>query len=327
MKKKILTGAVLVIVAVIIGLIVYLKVYLPHVGDPENLTVNASPEKIEHGKYLANSVYVCMDCHSIRDWNKFSGPLLEETYGQGGEEFNQQAGLPGRYFSRNITPFALKDWTDGEILRAISCGVNKEGKALFPIMPYLNYGKLDKEELLTIIAFLRTLNPIANVVPESESDFPVNFLINTMPQKAAFTKIPNPENKVEYGAYLVSAASCNDCHTKIDNGKPVKGMDFAGGFEFPMPTGGIVRSGNITPDKTTGIGNWTEVAFYNRFKAYGDTAFRPATVNKGEFNTFMPWMMYGKMNAEELNAIYAYLMTLKPVRNTVLKFTSTASLK
>lgn len=323
--KKIITVVkytFLVIIIGIIGLILYVRFVLPKVGNPEDIKIELSQERIERGKYLANRIFVCMDCHSKRDWNKFSAPFIESTLGQGGEEFSQNTGFPGKYFAPNITPFALKDWTDGEILRAISCGVNKSGKALFPIMPYMNYGKSDREDLLSIIAYIRTLKPIDNLVPESKSDFPMNFLINTIPKKAAFTKIPDMNDKVAYGSYLFHAASCNDCHNKLVKGKPVPGMELAGGFEFPLTTGGIVTSANITQDKETGIGNWTEEAFVFRFKAYADSTYKPVIINKGDFNTIMPWLMYCNMKTEELKAIYAFLATIKPVRNEVKKFRS-----
>jgi hypothetical protein len=313
---------VLAILIVVTGLVSYVKLVLPKVGNPENIRVELSPDRVERGRYLANSVSVCMDCHSKRDWNKFSGPLIESTYGQGGEEFTQEIGLPGKYYARNITPFALKSWTDGEILRAITCGVNKNGKALFPIMPYLDYGKLDREDLYSVIAFIRTLKPIENAVPESKSDFPMNFIINTLPQKPEYSQIPDRDNKVAYGRYLFTAATCSHCHTKLDKGKPVVGMELAGGFEFPLYTGGIVRSANITPDKETGIGNWSEDTFVNRFKVYDDSSYTPGPINKGDFNTVMPWMMYSKKKTEDMKAIFAYLKTVKPVKNSVTRFTA-----
>jgi hypothetical protein len=94
----------------------------------------------------------------------------------------------------------------------------------------------------------------------------------------------------------------------------------AGGFEFQMPTGGIVRSTNITQDKETGIGNWSEEDFVSRFKAYADSSYVPNKIGKGTFNTVMPWMMYGKMEPEDLKAIFAYLKTIKPIKNNVVKF-------
>lgn len=318
--KMIILIAVTAIIVAIAGLLGYVKLALPNVGNPEEIKVELNAESISRGMYLANSLYVCMDCHSTRDWTKFSGPIVENTLGKGGEVFNQEMGFPGEYYAKNITPYALQSWTDGEILRAITSGVNKQGKALFPVMPYLNYGQLDKEEIYSVIAYLRTLPSIANNVPESKSDFPMNFIINMMPQKAKYSNIPDKANKVVYGKYLTTAASCTDCHTQQEKGKPLDGMEFAGGFKFQLMTGGVVNSANITPDMETGIGSWTEEAFTYRFKLYADSTYQPIVINKGDFNTVMPWIMYSTMKLDELKAIYAYLKTVKPVENKVTKF-------
>ncbi|MCX6231680.1 MAG: c-type cytochrome [Bacteroidetes bacterium] len=318
--KKTIIYFIIFVVIFITGFLSYVKFALPNVGKPEDIKADITASRIERGTYLANSVCVCMDCHSKRDWYAYAGPLVANTLGQGGEEFNHEAGFPGNYYAKNITPYALQDWTDGEILRAISCGVSKNGKALFPVMPHPNYGKMDKEDILAIIAYLRTLKPVKNEVATSTSDFPMSFIINIIPKKAKFSKIPDTNNKVEYGAYLLNAASCNDCHTIQIKGKPVAGMEFAGGFEFPLVTGGIVRSANITPDIETGIGGLTEEAFVNRFKLYTDSTYKPAKINKGDFNTVMPWMLYSTMKKQDLKAIYAYLRTVKAVKNEVIKF-------
>lgn len=320
--KKGIKYLVIIIIAGITCLLCFISFALPDVGNPEDIHIEISPKRVERGRYLANSVASCIDCHSQRDWNKFAGPLVEGTSGRGGEEFNQKFGFPGKFYAKNITPYALKDWSDGEVMRAITSGVNKDGKALFPVMPHANYGRLDREDIYSIIAYLRILEPVEFSVPESEPDFPMNFIINTIPHKAGFSKIPSPDNQVAYGAYLFTAAACNDCHTPKDNGSPVAGMELAGGFEFPMPLGGITRSANITPDPETGIGDWTEDDFVDRFKAYADSSYAPPVVNPGEFNTVMPWTMFSNMKSEDLKAIYAYLKTVKPVRNEVVKFSA-----
>lgn len=317
---KITAWFILLIVVAILGLLGYVSFALPNVGPPEDIKIEATAQRMERGRYLANSVSVCMDCHSKRDWNKFSGPIIEGTWGQGGEEFDYKIGLPGKYYSKNITPFALANWTDGEVLRAIASGVNKDGKALFPIMPHPNFGKMDREDLYAIIAYLRTLQPIESNVPKSETDFPMNFIMNTIPEKAAYSKIPDPRDKLAYGKYLFTAANCSECHTRKVRGKPVEGMELAGGFEFPLYTGGIVRTANITPDPETGIGNWTEQNFLNRFKVYSDSSYIPRTIAKGEFNSVMPWMMYSTMKQDDLKAIFAFLRTVKPVKHKVVKF-------
>ncbi len=324
MKKKVIRLFILLVFALVFGiggLISYVVIMLPDVGDPQNISIELTEDRLKRGKYLAHSVAVCMDCHSTRDWNRFSGPPVEGTIGQGGEVFDQTIGFPGAYYAKNITPSGIGDWSDGELLRAIASGVDRDGKALFPIMPHPNYGKMDREDLFSIIAYLRSLKSIDNEVPESVSDFPMSIIINTIPRKAEISYMPNPKNKEAYGSYLFTAASCADCHTKTEKGQPIPGMELAGGFEFPLYTGGVVRSSNITPDMETGIGKWTEDQFVQKFKYYTDSTYSPPRVQRGEFNTVMPWVMYASMKEDDLKAIYAFLMTQKPVSNKVEHFT------
>ncbi|HLP05610.1 MAG TPA: c-type cytochrome [Paludibacter sp.] len=319
-SRKVLLGSVLLVVAGVISWLCYISFVLPDVGKPEYVKVGMDSSRIGRGQYLAHSVCVCMDCHSERDWNKYAGPLVEGTLGQGGEIFNQDLGFPGAYYAKNITPYGLQHWSDGEVLRAISSGVNKNGKALFPVMPYLNYGKLDREDLLSIIAYIRTLSPIHKDIPESKSDFPMNLLINAIPQRPDFKPIPDKNDRTNYGKYVFTAASCADCHTVQTKGKPVEEMFLAGGFKFPLKTGGTVNSANITPDMQTGIGSWDEDAFLSRFKLYAAKNYKPNRVGHGEFNTLMPWLMYATMETDDLKALFTYLRTVKPVKNEVTKF-------
>lgn len=316
--KKILLYALLIVVVLIAGFLGYVRFILPHAGPVEDISLDPTPEMLARGDYLANHVMACMDCHSERDWKLFSGPMIEGTQGMGGEVFDQELGFPGKYVTPNITPSNLRDWSDGEILRAVTTGVTKDGKALFPVMPYLQYGKMDKKDIIAVIAYIRTLAPIDNETEASRSDFPMNFIINAIPQKATFTDIPSKSDTVAYGEYLVTAGACYDCHTRQEKGKYV-GEPFAGGMEFPLPGGSVVVSRNITPD-ATGIGNWNEQFFINRFRMYADSTMEPHAVAENEFQTIMPWTMYAGMKEEDLKAIFAYLKTLRPVDNQVIPF-------
>ncbi|MTI88931.1 MAG: cytochrome c [Balneolaceae bacterium] len=318
---KILGVVVLLLLLVVGAGLTYLKTALPNVGPPPDLTVEVTKERIERGQHLATEVMACMHCHSKIDKTRFAHPIEDDMLGAGGTHFGPEEGLPGNFYAPNLTPYHLGDWTDGEIFRAITSGVSKDGHALFPIMPYPNYAQIDEEDIYDVIAYLRSLEPVKNDVPLSEAVFPVNFIINTMPQKAEFTEKPDIGDKVAYGKYLVTAASCADCHTTMEQGAPIPGMEFAGGNEFPLIDNSIVRTANITPDPKTGIGNWTEEQFIQRFKEYADSSFVFHKVEKGEFNTAMPWRMYSRMSQEELSAIYAYLQTVEPKKNAVTHFT------
>ncbi|RFZ85497.1 cytochrome C [Mucilaginibacter terrenus] len=318
--KKWAAYFVVLILLVIVSAVAYVTLALPNVGKPQNLKIAYTPQRIQRGKYLANHVAVCIDCHSSRKWNVFAGPIDTTVIGAGGERFDSRVSFPGVVYVPNITPAHLKDWTDGEIYRAITTGVKKDGSAIFPIMPYGSFGKMDPEDIYSIIAYIRMLKPVKTQFPDRKLDFPLNLLVNTMPQKAQPSAIPAESDTLKYGEYLVKAAACTDCHTKAVQGKPVPGMDYAGGNEYGLGNGRLLRSANITPDKLTGIGSWSKEAFINRFKQYGNGGIKPAAVNNTDFQTIMPWWRYGGMKETDLAAIFTYLKTLKPVNNKVVKF-------
>lgn len=322
MKKamKIVGIVFAVIILAALGGFIYFNSVYPDVSPAASVKVKSTPEKIERGKYLANHVALCMDCHSTRNWNYISGPITPGTEGKGGDRFGKELGLPGVVYARNITPAALKDWTDGEIIRAITSGVSKHGNVLFPMMPYVNYNQMCEEDLHAIVSYLRTIKPIPNKIPDTEIDFPVNYLIRTVPKNYTASKMPDKNNKMAYGKYMITIAGCADCHSQSDKNGPIKGMEYAGGTEIKLPWG-TLRSANLTPDKETGIGGWTKETFIARFKSFSSDSSRHMPAEKNGFNTIMPWTMYAGMSEEDLGAIYDYLHSLKPVRNHVNKFT------
>ncbi|MFA6455739.1 MAG: cytochrome c [Bacteroidota bacterium] len=313
-------GGFVLVVVVLVG---YLSLAFPKVSPPTSVTIHATPEMIARGEYLANHVSVCIDCHSTRDWSKFSGPVVEGTQGKGGDKFDQQsAGVPGEFYARNITPFNLKDWTDGEIYRMITTGVRKNGEPVFPLMPYLSYGKMDPEDVKSIIVYLRTLKPIEGSYPDAKFDFPMNLIVRTIPKDAVPGTRPDPSDTLKYGQYLATIAACGDCHTKREKGEQLPGMFLAGGFEFHLPSGDIVRSANLTPSQETGIGLWTAEDFLGKFKVYRDLVGRNKPVNPHELNSVMPWTMYAGMSDGDLRSIFRYLQSVDPVEYKVEKFTA-----
>lgn len=319
MKALKVIGVILLVVLVIgISAGAYVKLALPNTGPAAKLKIERTVVRIQRGEYLANHVSVCMDCHSTRNWGAYAGPMAG-NFGGGGERFDQKMGFPGIFYAPNITPYALKSWSDGEIFRAITTGVSKNGKALFPLMPWNHVGQMDKEDVYSIIAYLRIIAPVKKDNTASKTDFPVNFIINTMPHKANFGKMPAETDTVKYGGYLVNAAGCVDCHSKTDHGSIIAGTEFGGGMEFRFPNG-ITRSANITADRITGIGAWNKQMFIQRFKIYEGKANAAARLGPKELNTPMPWYMYSGMKASDLGAIYAYLQSIKPIKNKVDKF-------
>lgn len=276
---------------------------------------------VERGKYLAHHVSLCMDCHSQRDFNQFSGPPKEGTEGMGGDAFGEKLGIPGVIYARNITPDTVNGigkWTDEEIIRAITRGITKKGDTLFPLMPYAHYNAMSKEDIYSIIAYIRTLKPNANKVPDRKLMMPVSLMYPPLRSASLDNNVkPDVSDIVKYGGYMANAAACMDCHTPMDNKGFVMSKMMAGGRPFDM---GIfmVTSANLTPDSTTGIGKWTEGMFLDKFKLYRDKAAYSA--NPGKNNSIMPWTLYAQMDDFDIKAIYRYLRTLPAINNPVEKY-------
>ncbi len=327
MKK--LMKALFILVAIIAVLAcsgyMYLKAAYPKVAPPTDMKVEVTPERIERGKYLANHVMLCMDCHGERDFSLFAGPPKPGTLGAGGDKFDQSMGFPGVFYARNITPKGIGDWTDGEIYRLLTTGVTKHNEVIFPVMPYSNYAKCDPEDIKSVIAYLRTLAPIENTPNVSKADFPLNLILRTMAVTPDPQSIPAKTDLVAYGKYIATAASCNECHTAVDDKGVHIGVPFSGGRSFQFPDGTIERSANLTPHPTTGIGNWTEEYFLSRFKMHADSANQAGKLKPGEFQSIMPWTMYAGMDSLDLKAIYVFLKSQAPVDNPVVKITPPAA--
>jgi len=316
MKKNGKWAAYIIILFILLLVVAasYIVLALPDVGKPEDITVKITPARIARGAYLANHVTICMDCHSQRDWSKPIGDIAAGKLGAGGDDFDNSVGIPGDIYIPNITPYKLKYWTDGEILRAITTGERKDGSAIYPFMPWPGFSHMSREDLYCIIAYLRSLKPIKTAnYPKPRLDFPQNILEHLLPAKAVLGQMPPVNDSIAYGKYVIAAANCSLCHSQKNNGKIIAGMEYAGGIKFSIGKK-IFTSANLTPDKNTGIGNWTEDAFVQRFKSAADTSGKENANGVSP----MPWYDYGGMSATDLKAIYKYLRSIKPVNNKVI---------
>jgi mono/diheme cytochrome c family protein len=110
--------------------------------------------------------------------------------------------------------------------------------------------------------------------------------------------------QIEKGRYLARASDCLACHTV-----PAGGRDFAGGRPIETPFGNITSS-NITPDRDTGIGAWTDDQFDDAVR----NGIRP---NGARLYPAMPYTAFTKMSRDDVMAIRAYLNTVAPVPNRV----------
>lgn len=316
MKKpvKIFGLAFAAFIAVLTVAITFTIGWRPFIGPRAraltNRTFTATPERLARGRYLAENVGGCIDCHSPHDWTKHDAPILPGMEGAG-ESF-PLANLPGRVAAPNLTSDSQTgagSWSDDQLARAIREGIGHDGHALFPIMPFPHYRNMSDEDLASVVVFLRSLKPVHNPLPPTQIIFPLNYLIRDIPQPLT-APVPPPDlsTPVKRGAYLVNVAACTDCHTPQDShGMPLPGLDFAGGFILEGPWG-RVASANITPD-ASGISYYDEALFVQ--------VMRTGYVKARELNQIMPWMAFRGMTDDDLAAMFAYLQTLKPIRHRV----------
>jgi mono/diheme cytochrome c family protein len=223
-----------------------------------------------------------------------------------GERF---VGESGTIPAPNITPdpqTGIGAWSDEQIIGAVRNGIRPDGSRLSPIMPYAEYHGMAESDMQALVAYLHRLRPVRNVVPARQLSGPV-------PEPASLPPAPErpPEGGILLGQYLVRAVSgCDNCHTPASDSKPETGLWLAG-RQLPVAPGEAVRVPNITPDRETGIGRWSEaeIARYLRSGRRPDGELARslmAALIISSFSHFTP---------EEARAIAAYLKSVPPVRH------------
>lgn len=289
----------------------------PAARAPSDETVEVTPERVARGTYLAETVVGCVHCHSPRDWSRYAGPGRPPP--SGGDCWSDAEGVPGRVCATNLTPdpqTGLGAWTDGEIMRAVREGVGRDGRALFPVMPYREFRHLSDEDARALVAWIRSLEPVRDPVPQRRLRFPASYFITRVPRPLEGPVAgPDRDDPVARGEYLTDIAGCRFCHTPLDaTREPVEERAFAGGREFTMEWG-RVRSPNLTPDPT-GLGGRQAENFISLFRAFRDPSLGAFQVTTGQ-NTVMPWHSLADLTDEDLRAIWAYLQTLEPIPSLV----------
>ena len=311
----------LILALVVVATVGVLWLFLrrPVMAPASSIKVSMASDRIARGKYIFEAVSDCGGCHSQRDFTRFGGPEISTGIGQGVILSDLVKGLPGVVVAPNITPdneTGIGAWTDGEKIRAIREGVDREGHPLFPMMPYEGYSHLSDDDVQSLVAYLDSLAPIHNPLPKTKLAFPVGLMIKGVPKPVSSVPSPDKSDPVQYGHYLVNVGGCGDCHTPTDKqGAPLPGKFLAGGRAFETTYGTVVTA-NITQDKETGIGNWTPDLFIARFALYAPGASALPAATPANF-TLMPWLGLSQQDEASLKAIHAYLRTIAPVSNHV----------
>lgn len=320
---KVIGLLLLVVVAIAAIGVSWLVLRKPAQRDAIAEKIEATPQRIARGNYLVHHVSICTDCHSERT-NQYGLPFKPGREGVGGFVWDQKIEFPGTLAAANLTPdpdTGLGKWTDGEILRAMREGVDRDGNALFPIMPYGHLRSLSDDDAKAIVAYLRTLAPVRYEKPKKSLNVPLNFVEKFIPAPIEGPVVaPDRSDRVAYGKYMTTIAMCSECHaTKDEKKQPIPGREFAGGWEMLTPEFRCVPA-NITPHPSTYMGRATKEEFIARFRAFANFTVDTAPAAPKGKNTLMPWISYSGMTDEDLGAIYDYLKSLPPVENKVNSF-------
>lgn len=256
-------------------------------------------ELVERGDYLVNTIAGCGNCHTPHNDD---GTL------------NQEMKLAGAYvitepefeaYAKNITPdmeTGIGSWSEDEIVHALRNGVRPDGQVLGPPMSFAFYRNLSDTDAYAIAAYLKTVEPIRNEVPDSTYEIPLDWgpPVENVPDVSR-------EDEIAYGEYLAGPVGhCMDCHTTYVQGAPDFDQVGRGQNVFPNIFGmWTVVSANITPHEQ-GIGDWTD-AEIKRAITQGISA------DGRELLEAMPFELYEDITEEDLDALVAYLRSLEPL--------------
>jgi mono/diheme cytochrome c family protein len=316
MKKlgKILGWVLLVIVVLAAIGITFTISWHPFIGPRARTTTSRTfdrtPERLARGKYIAEGVSGCMECHTPHDWTSRGSAMAAGSLGSG-EEMPLKD-LPGRIIAPNITPdieTGAGAWTDDQLARAIREGVGHDGRALFNLMPYEHFREMSDEDVASVVVYLRSLPPVRHELPMTEMIFPVKYLIRNVPQPVN-DPVPAPDfsTPLKRGTYMSKMAACSDCHTPMDDhGQKLGGLDWAGGQVMEGPFGRVATA-NITSDPS-GIPYYDEKMFIDMIHS--------GTVRARALNPIMPFAFYSGMTDQDLSAIFAFVHQLPPVKHHV----------
>lgn len=278
----VLSGLLTIILALIVvvsGIGLY-KLYGPHNVQAISISAPTTPQQVARGEHIAS--IICIDCHSQTKQLPLSG----------GRDVGKDSPIPiGSLTSFNLTPGGpLKDWSDGEIFRALREGIDQQGRTLVA-MSAMATRHMSDEDIKAVIAYLRSQPAIPSTAQEGDNPnllFAVFLGANLLPAPEPVTgavTAPEKAETPEYGSYIVSFVGCTDCH----------GANLSGG-----------KSGGLNPvgPNLRIVKGWTRDQFISTLR----TGTTPEGIKLNP--KVMQWNIYGNMDDEELGAVYAYLTSL-----------------
>lgn len=267
-------GLLTLVVGVLLGaaLYGYWKLNRGHDNPVPQLNVAVSPGQVARGERFEP---FCAGCHAPDDDEPMTG---RDFLGEGAPPI-------GDFYSPNLTPVHLADWSDGEVVRAIREGIHRSGRSLL-IMPSQLLRNLSDEDVLAIVAYLRSLKAEGEEMPPNRLNVLGAVMVSVAPIFSVQEPITEPVlappagPTAAYGAYL-SSWTCEECH----------GADLLGDPDIQAPPLLAIPQA------------WSEQNFIEFMR----TGTRPDGSSVDE--EAMPWKDFSRLfrEDEELQAIYAHL--------------------
>lgn len=258
----------------------------------------------ERGAYMLAAAG-CVACHTVPK----DGAFLA-----GGRELKTDF---GSFFTPNITPdpeTGIGNWSNEDFIRAMKKGVSPDGGRYYPTFPYTSYTRMTRQDMLDLKAYLDTVPPVRNAVPDHDLAFPFGIRASMMGWQllfyddTPFEADPTQSDAWNRGAYLVNGPGhCGECHTPrnllgvVDSGRPLAGN--ANG-----PEGDAVP--NITPH-SSGIGGWSEDDIVSML----EVGLLPDGDFAGGAMTDVIEESTSKLSEDDRKAIASYLLSLPPLED------------
>ena len=272
-----------------------------HAADPTGVPADlARADVVKRGEYLARAAD-CMVCHTAPDRTEYAGGLAFPT------PF-------GTLYSTNITPdkeTGIGNYTDQDCLNAVQRGVRPDGTRLYPAMPFPSYTYMTDHDALAIKAYLFSLPAVHAAAMENTLPFPFNqrwlmgFWSAFFNENRRFQPKAAQSPEWNRGAYIAEAlAHCGECHTPrnlafaLDNRNKFSGAVTAGWYAF-----------NITSDKGSGIGAWTDDQAREYLSAGHASGRGTAAGPMGEAVD----QSLSDLAASDIRALVTYLRSVPPI--------------
>jgi mono/diheme cytochrome c family protein len=267
-------------------------------------TVAEAETPIERGAYLVEGIANCGNCHAPQE----PSGAVPLTPLSGGPAITTPVFTA---YPPNITPdreTGIGTWTEAEIVTALREGRTPDGRMLRPPMPVPFYRPMSDQDAHAIAAYLLWRPPIANRSPPSQYQVPVPA--DYGPPLGSIAAPPTTD-PIAYGAYLASMGHCMLCHTPVGpNGQRDYGHRLgAGGLVMDGVFGHIVTP-NITPDKQTGLGTWSD----SDIARVLTTGERP---DGRRLASPMPIAYLARLTPDDRAALIAWLRSLSPIPSKV----------